>query len=121
MKLEKLVNECIETLQEEAGTDYSYWYDDEPFGACVSTECGSIDLFYKNGDVEVQVIHDYEGDVNHPRHGVNSTNLEAFLTDALFDCVDWTEIKQKWAEDNMDEYQLHGFNSEADFWRWKEG
>lgn len=121
MKLEKLVSQCIEALNEEAGRDYSYWYDEDPFGVCISTENGSIDLFYKNGTVEVQVIHDYEDNVNHPRYGVTSTNLEKFLTDALLDCVDWDVIKEKWRDDDMDEFQRNGFDSEADFWRWKEG
>lgn len=121
MKLEKLIEECIDALQEEAGKDYAYYEDDEPFGVCVSTNDGYIDLFYNKGKVEVTVVHDYESDVSHPRYGINSTNLEAFLAKELLDSVDWTDIEEKWREDSMDEYQLHGFDSEADFWRWKEG
>jgi len=121
MKLEKLIEECIETLQEEAGKDYAYYEDDEPFGVCVSTNDGYIELFYNKGKVEVTVVHDYESDTGHPRYGINSTNLEAFLAKALLDCVDWTDIEEKWRDDNMDEFQRNGFDSEADFWRWKEG
>ena len=121
MKLKKLVEECIEALNEEAGSDYYYWYDNEPFGVTISTNDGYIELFYDDGDIEVQVFHDYEYDEKHPRYGITSTNLEKFLTDALLDCVDWDAIKEKWRENEMDEFQRNGFDSEADFWRWKEG
>lgn len=114
MELTKLVNECIEALQEEAGTDYAYYSDDEPFGAKVRTESGLIDMYYDKGNVEVQVYHDNYSEVVH-------TNLEGYLSDALADCVDWTPIKEEWRENRMDEYQRNGFNSAADFWRWKEG
>lgn len=121
MKLEKLINECADALQDEAGKDYSYYDDDEPFGANVSTNDGYIDLWYDKGDVTAVIVHDYESDVNHPRYGVCSTNLEKFIADALTDCVDWDAIKDEWHEYSMDEYQRNGFDSEADFWRWKEG
>ena len=121
MELKKLIDECIEALQEEAGSDYSYYEDDTPFGATVNTDDGYIDLWYTDGDVEATVYHDYEGDTNHPRYGVSSVNLEKFISDALHDCVDWSVIEEEWKEWSMDEYQWHGFNSEADFWRWKEG
>lgn len=120
MKLEKLIEECADALQEEAGKDYAYYEDDEPFNVTVSTNDGYIELFYGKNDVEVVVFHDYET-VGHPRFGVRSVNLEKFLTDALRNCVDWTDIEEKWRDDNMDEFQRNGFDSEADFWRWKEG
>ena len=120
MELKKLIKVCADALNEEAGTDYTY-IEDKSFGATVNTDNGYIDLWYTKGDVEVVVYHDYECDPNHPRYGINSTNLEKFLTDALHECVDWTDIEEKWRDDNMDEFQRNGFDSESDFWRWKEG
>ena len=118
MELKKFVRECAEALQEEAGRDYAYMEDDEPFGAVVSTNDGYVDLHYNKGEVEVEIIHD---DEMRPRHGVEDTNLEKFLEDALADCVDWQVVEEEWKENSMDEWQWNGFDSEADFWRWKEG
>jgi len=109
-----LVNECIEALQEKAGTDYAYFYDDEPFGTNVHTESGYIELYYTKGKVEVEVYHDNDSEVI-------CTNLEEYLSTSLRNCVDWGAVKEMWAEYNMDEYQRNGFASAADFWRWKEG
>lgn len=120
MKLKKLIKKCADALNEEAGRDYTY-IEDQSFGATVNTDNGYIDLWYTKGDVEVVVCHDYEGDINHPRYGISSTNLEKYLTNALYNCVDWVVIEDEWRENSMDEYQRHGFDSEADFWRWKEG
>lgn len=121
MKLKKFINDCAEALQEEAGRDFSYQEDNVPFGATVTTDDGWVDLWYEKGKVTAVVCHDYDGDVNHPRYGVCSTNLEKFIEDALTDCVDWNAIKEEWRDYYMDEYQRNGFDGEADFWRWKEG
>lgn len=94
MKLKKLVEECMDALNEEAGTDYSYFWDDQPFETKVFCNDGYIELFYKQGDVEAEVFHNYEDDLDHPRRGVISTNLQNFLSDALRNCVDWNVIKE---------------------------
>lgn len=121
MELKKLVEECIEALQEEAGKDFSYFEDDTPFGVTVNTHDGYIELWYDKGDVEAIVYHDYEDDLSHPRYGIDSTNLQDFLAKKLEGCVDWSVIEDEWRENSMDVYQRNGFNSEADFWHWKEG
>ena len=121
MKLSKLIEECADALQEEAGKELEYYEDDKPFCVTVNTNDGYIELFYKKGDVEVEVFHDYEDDVDNPKRGERSKNLEAFLAKALHDCVDWDAVEESWREASMDVWQQHGFDSEADFWRWKEG
>ena len=121
MKLERLIDECAEALQEEACNDWGT-RDSGFFGVCVDTKDGYLDIGYKKDEkghweAEVIVYHDNESQRN-PRY---STNIEQYLSDMLYDCVDWDAVEDEWRENDMDEYQRNGFDSEADFWRWKEG
>lgn len=113
MRLEKLINECAEALQERAGADYYPGCEDDTYTTTVNTDCGYIDLVYEKGDVTAWVNHD---DNNHW-----SENLETFIAGKLCDCIDFDALEDDYADACADEYQQHGFASEADFWKWKEG
>lgn len=121
MRLEKLIDECVEALQEEACND-SGSLDSGFFCVCVNTNDGYIDIGYaknKKGDweAEVNIIHDnYSLGKQH-----SSPNVEKYIEDMLYDCVDWDAAEEKWLEDDMDEYQRNGFRDAKDFWNWKEG
>lgn len=114
MRLQKLINECAKALQENANDGYMPGSEDDSVLASVSTEDADIDLCYKKGEVEVTIYHCGEKDHD-------SRNLQNYLAENLEDCIDWDAIREEWNEGYMDEYQRHGFSSEADFWRWKEG
>lgn len=123
MELKKLVDECIEALQESAYGEYMP--DDYPknFGATVNTNDGYIDLWMtrcKNGDyaAEVNVCHDDESKNTDERH---AKNLEEFLAKELDDCIDWDALEERYQDDTEDEWQAHGFRDAADYWGWKEG
>ena len=128
MKLENLVNECIDALQEKANEDWTpEWSNYDTVGATINTNDGYIDLFYYYDkkthfwECEVVVYHDYESEEDNPKHGLNSENLEKFLAQELSDCVDWDVCEEEYRYATMDEWEEHGFRDEADFWHWKEG
>lgn len=121
MKLERLIDECIEALQEEANNE---WYPDfdhnDTIGATVNTDDGYVDLHYyydKKAHTwmcEALVEHDKD-------NGMACTNLEQYLSEELEDCVDWNVAEEEYRDYAMDEWQAHGFRDAADFWHWKEG
>lgn len=118
MKLEKLIEECVEALQQEANNE---WYPDfdhsDTIGVTVNTNDGYIDLHYyydKGWKCEAIVCHDDD-------YKRCSPCLEAFLENELEDCVAWNIAEDEYREYDMDEWQRHGFRDEKDFWHWKEG
>lgn len=123
MKLKKLVDKCIDALNESAYEEYTP--DDYPknFGATINTNDGYIDLWmvrhkYDHYTCEACVYHDDESKNTEERQ---LKNLEEFLAKELDDCVDWDDLHERFIYDNEDEWEAHGFRDEADFWHWKEG
>lgn len=117
MELKKLIEELKSQLFERVVEDGEDFDDNRSMVTLrYDTEEGSLDIGYwlKNGDCEVDVYHDKDGKPE-------STNLEEFLSKALNNCVDRAEVKERWRDLDMDEWQSHGFADERDFWRWKEG
>lgn len=128
MKLEKLVNECIDALQEEASKEWNpQWDRNDTVGATINTNDGYIDLHYywdkktRYWECEVIVYHDYEDNEDNPKYGIESTNLQKFLETELSNCVDWAACEEDYRYATMDEWEEHGFRDAADFWHWKEG
>lgn len=114
-KLEKLINQCKDALIDEAT---SHYYNDgswEAFYASIPAPCGAMVTMEYKSDESCDVIVEHN-DINH-----NSELLEQYLSDELDHCIDWDEVETLCRENSMDEWQLHGFIDEADFWRWKEG
>lgn len=123
MKLQRLLDECIEALTESAYEEYTP--DDilSHFGATVNTNDGYIDLWMtrqRGGHYtcEVTISHDDLWKNTAERY---SRNFEDYLSKELDDCVDWDALQERFEYDNETEWEAHGFRDEADFWKWKEG
>lgn len=119
MKLQKLISQCTDALQEAAYEDYAPDCQPHHFGATVDTDDGYLDLWMtrrKDGhySCEVVICHDID-------HGRDSENLTEYLSEALDDCIDWDALGERYQDDTEDEWQAHGFRDAADYWRWKEG
>ena len=128
MELKRLVNECVDALQESANEAWNpSWDKHDTVGATINTDDGCIDLSYyydkktRFWECEVTVYHDYEDNEDNPKHGLSSENLQNFLAEELSNCVDWDVCEEEYREATMDEWESHGFRDEADFWRWKMG
>ena len=123
MKLQKLINQCVDALNEAAYEDYTPKDIPKQFGTSINTDDGYIDLTmyrekFGHYSCEAVVSHDDESKNVPERY---PRNLETFLSEQLKDCVDWDALEERFRDDNMDEWQSHGFRDEADFWHWKEG
>ena len=114
MELKKLIDDCIDALQEQANEAM----EKTALSAGVTTNDGQVDLYYTKSkgkwEAEVVIYHDRDDDADSP-------NLCEFLSNALTDCVDWCAAEEEWEESSLDEWQEHGFRDAADFWHWKEG
>lgn len=117
MKLKELIDECNDMLQNAANEREDL--DTTVVYAIVNTNDGYIDLTAeqnsRGGKVIAVVMHD-DNEHKCPR-------LEAFIEANV--SVDW-DVANETVEEAIrdfyaDEYQRNGFESEADFWRWKEG
>lgn len=113
MELKQLINELSNALFEEMCQGCS---DDRHYSVSLNTNDGIIEVFYyRTNDkwkIEVCVYQDND-------KGVELSNLEKYLEDNIE--VDWDAVEEQWQENDMDEWQEHGFRDEADFWHWKEG
>ena len=115
MELKKLIDDLSQELFNEMCQGCEY---DDYYSIALNTESnGYINVWYGllGGlwDIEVTVEH---GDDNN-RH--ETPNLEEFLESRID--IDWDAVKEYWRDNNLDEWQAHGFRDEADFWHWKEG
>ena len=122
MKLKSLIDECIDALNDAA---YEKWEGEPfPFGATINTNDGYIDLYYsyegtkKGWHCDAVINHD---DLYKNMNGKSLDNFESFLSNHLSNSINWDFIEEKVKENSLDEWQSHGFDSEADFWHWKEG
>lgn len=113
MGLKQLIDELSNALFEEMCQGCR---DDEHFKASVDTNDGTIEVFYfrKNGKWQIEVCIYQDND-----KGVELTNFQKYLENNIE--VDWDAVEEQWQENEMDEWQAHGFRDEADFWHWKEG
>ena len=123
MKLQKLIGQCTDALNESAYESYEPDNEPKSFGATINTNDGYIDLWmtrekYGHYSCEALISHDDEAK-NVPERYLK--NFETFLSEQLADCIDWDALEEKFQYDTMDEWQAHGFRDEADFWHWKEG
>lgn len=112
MELKQLIEDLEQALFEDMCEGCN---DDTSFSATVPTEDGEIEVYICESDgwdPEVTVYHAGDNLRENP-------NLEKFLEERVE--VDWDAVEEYWRDNDLDEWEAHGFRDEADFWRWKEG
>jgi hypothetical protein len=113
-----ILQECFDRISEKMRDAVK---DGEVYAAVtVNTECGWIDISTDEHDtVDVRVVHENNEEKDSPN-----------ITDALFNLVPyWCDIEDEVnSEDDeedeceyYDEWNEHGFASEADYYQWRYG
>ena len=110
-----ILQECVDRISEkmrdavESGETYA--------AVTVNTECGWIDVSTDENDtVDVRVVHENNEEKDCPN-----------ITDALFDLIPcWCDIEDEVNSGDdeeeceyYDEWNDHGFASEADYYSWR--
>ena len=106
-----ILQECFDRISEKMRDAVK---DGEVYAAVtVDTECGWIDISTDEHDtVDVRVVHENNEEKDSPN-----------ITDALFKLVPyWCDIVDEVEPDEeYDEWNEHGFASEADYYQWRYG
>lgn len=112
MRLGNLIENCKEQLNSDAAESYAG--DKYNFTTTYYTKSCAIEIGYykKEGAVDVVIHHD-----NDKEDEKWSSNVERYLEEELYDCVDWQRIEDE--HNGYDEYDDHGFLDALDFNTWK--
>lgn len=105
-----ILQECFNRICEEMRSAVK---NGEVYAAVtVNTDCGWIDIATDKHDaVDVRVVHENNEEKDSPN-----------ITDALFNLVPyWCDIEDEVNDEEYDEWNEHGFASEADYYQWRYG